>query len=130
MRLVPTLLAAAAATIASLPVSAQMRAERVDRYYDREAPGADYDGGRYGPRGVGGIGGSGGGELDPWLSETAEGERFVLHVFDTDRDGRIKASAANRANTWFRRYADTNRDMRLTDAEIRIALVTVEKYAR
>lgn len=143
MRLALTFLAAACGLAAAAPASAQMRGGDDgfdDRGYDRgdrtpdwnyrrgesEAKGAYYDGGRYGPRG---IGGSGGHRLDPWLGETDEGRGFVLRMFDSDRDGRIKGRGARRANIWFRRYADTDRDLRLTDPEIRMALVTLEKAA-
>lgn len=134
----------ALALIAALAVAAPAAGQRYDegfddRGYDREdrtpdwkyrdgeseGKGAYYDGGRYGPRGIGGAGGN---RLDPWLSDTKGGERFVRLKFE--RAGRIRAATARRANIWFRRYADTNRDLRLTDPEIRIALVTVEKYAR
>lgn len=67
--------------------------------------------------------GSGAPVLDPWLAETPEGRRFVSTRFDARRDGRISAETAHHANIWFRRYADANRDMQLTDEEIRIALV-------
>lgn len=119
---------------AALSLAAAAAAQPVDDdgYYGRgyqedRVPVADYDGGRFGPVAVGGTGSA---SLDPWLSGTDEGARFVLRRFDRDGDGRIKPGAARRANVWFRRYADTDMDLRLTDAEIRIALVTVEKYAR
>ena len=63
------------------------------------------------------------GMLDPWLANTPEGLTIVTQGFAHDPRGRISAEAANRANVWFRRYADTNHDLRLTDEEIRIALV-------
>lgn len=146
MRLALILLAAIAGLTAAAPANAQMRGGDDgfdDRGYDRNdrAPdwnyrrgesegkgkGAYYDGGRYGPAGIGGTGGD---RLDAWLVDTDEGRSFVLRLYDKDGDGRIKAGAANRANIWFRRYADTDRNLRLTDAEIRIALVTVEKALR
>lgn len=149
MRIVLSLLAAAASCAASVPAAAQTRGSDDnggfdDRGYDRsdrtpdwnyrrgesEGKGAYYDGGRYGPRGLpANLSGPGAETLDPWLSRTDEGRGLVRKVFDKDGDGRIKTKAAVRANTWFRRYADTDRDLRLTDAEIRIALVTVEKHA-
>lgn len=108
--------------------------DRYDRtpdwnYRASEAParGAYYDGGRYG---TSGIGGRGGGRLDPWLSVTTEGKSLVLARWDRDGDGRIGRRAAREANDWFRRYADTDRDRRLTDAEIRTALVTVGRAKR
>jgi hypothetical protein len=61
--------------------------------------------------------------LDPWLVQTREGRAVVSRGFDEGRRGRISAETAHRANAWFRRYADHNRDMRLTDEEIRLALV-------
>jgi hypothetical protein len=66
--------------------------------------------------------GSGAAALDPWLAETPEGRQFVSTRFDARRDGRISAETAHHANIWFRRYADVNRDMKLTDQEIRLAL--------
>lgn len=74
-----------------------------------------YDGGAYsGRRGE---------LLDPWLASTAEGQQIVRMGFADHPSGRISEESAHRANVWFRRYADTNRDLRLTDEEIRIALV-------
>lgn len=90
---------------------------------------AYYDGLGYGPRGLGGYAYAGddftgGGEmLDPWLANTPEGLTIVTQGFAHESGGRISAEAAGRANVWFRRYADTNHDLRLTDEEIRIALV-------
>lgn len=108
--------------------------DRYDRtpdwnYRNAEAParGAYYDGGRYG---AGGIGGRGADRLDPWLSVTTEGKRYVLATWDSDGDGRIGKRAARRANAWFRQYADTDGDRRLTDGEIRMALVAVERDRR
>ena len=68
---------------------------------------------------------SGGGEdrLDPWLAETDEGRRIVALGFDGARD----PGTAQEANIWFRRYADSNDDMRLTDPEIRLALVQASR---
>lgn len=60
--------------------------------------------------------------LDPWLSDTSEGREIVSLGFTEARDGRISERTAHRANIWFRRHADVNRDMALTDEEIRIAL--------
>ena len=62
-------------------------------------------------------------QLDPWLALTPEGRDIVTLGFDTDDDGRIAKDTAERANVWFRRYADTDDDLRLTDPEIRVALV-------
>jgi hypothetical protein len=38
-------------------------------------------------------------------------------------EGFVSEDVAHRANIWFRRYADEDRDMRITDPEIRTALV-------
>jgi hypothetical protein len=61
--------------------------------------------------------------LDPWLRETREGQAVVTLGFNEAIEGVISEPVAQRANAWFRRYADQNCDMRLTDAEIRTALV-------
>ena len=61
--------------------------------------------------------------LDPWLSLTHEGRETVMRGFPVDPAGSIDADTAERANLWFRRYADTNGDRLLTDEEIRVALV-------
>ncbi len=65
--------------------------------------------------------------LDPWLVHTEEGRRIVRWGFDSDDDGRLREDTTFRANAWFRRYADTNRDMRLTDEEIRLGLVQASR---
>ncbi|HEY0148593.1 MAG TPA: hypothetical protein VGB70_06270 [Allosphingosinicella sp.] len=75
------------------------------------------------------FGGSGGRALDPWLACTAEGQGIVRRGFDSDGDRRISSRTAERANIWFRRHADTNRDMRLTDPEVRAALVNAERFS-
>ncbi|HEV2746030.1 MAG TPA: hypothetical protein VGW34_01870 [Allosphingosinicella sp.] len=72
--------------------------------------------------GRGRYGGEGGDALDPWLAQTRDGQDIVRMGFDEDNDGRVEGDTAERANSWFRRYADTNRDLRLTDEEIRVAL--------
>lgn len=59
--------------------------------------------------------------LDPWLALTPEGRQVIAMGFRS-RDGVISEEVADRANIWFRRYADTNRDLALTDEEIRIGL--------
>ena len=61
--------------------------------------------------------------LDPWLAETEEGRAIVTLGFRDAADGEISEDIAHRANIWFRRYADSDRDMRVTDPEIRTALV-------
>lgn len=98
---------------------------------DWYGPGPDYVGADYraadapygpAPAAPAFFGGEGAGLLDPWLAFTPEGREVVVTGFGGG-DGRISARTADRANIWFRRYADTNRDMALTDAEIRVALV-------
>ena len=61
--------------------------------------------------------------LDPWLRETREGNAIVTMGFMDAAEGFVSEDTAHRVNIWFRRYADENRDMRITDPEIRIALV-------
>jgi hypothetical protein len=67
--------------------------------------------------------GPGVGILDPWLRETREGRDIVTLGFREAGRGYLSEEVAHRANIWFRRYADINRDMLLTDPEIRVALV-------
>lgn len=66
--------------------------------------------------------------LDPWLAFTPEGRDIVARGFRAD-DGWISLDAAHRANIWFRRYADTDNDLALTDPEIRVALVQAALHA-
>ena len=61
--------------------------------------------------------------LDPWLLESREGRTVVTMGFRGTGDGFVSEEVANRANIWFRRYADQDRDMKITDPEIRTALV-------
>ncbi len=61
--------------------------------------------------------------LDPWLAETREGRAIVTVGFQDAAYGEVSEDVAHRANIWFRRYADSDRDMRITDEEIRVALV-------
>ena len=61
--------------------------------------------------------------LDPWLVGTEEGRAVVTLGFTTAAEGVISEDVAHRANVWFRRYADQNCDLRLTDGEIRNGLV-------
>lgn len=69
--------------------------------------------------------------LDNWLRETEEGQAIVTLGFRDAADGQVSEDVAHRANVWFRRYADENRDMRLTDPEIRTALVAAAgRYVR
>jgi hypothetical protein len=102
-------------------------------YYDERGSygGYAYQGGDYDRLGndCGFFGGSGGGRLDPWLACTQEGQGIVRRGFDGDDDRRLSARTAERANIWFRRHADTNRDMRLTDPEVRAALVNAERFS-
>jgi hypothetical protein len=103
--------------------------------YDDYAYGRGYHGHRYGDYQYNGdayagwsrapeaFSGNGAPLLDPWLAQTEEGRAVVGMGFDEGRRGRISAETAHRANSWFRRYADQDRDMRLTDEEIRLALV-------
>lgn len=108
-------------------------------YYDDYGYGPEYASawGEYGDYGYAGdyyrpdrwrdrdtnLSGAGVQQLDPWLALTPEGRDIVAFGFDTDADGWIAEDIAERANIWFRRYADTDEDMRLTDPEIRVALV-------
>ena len=101
-------------------------------YYDygRSHGGYDYVGGDYDRLGndCEFFRGSGGAELDPWLACTSEGQGIVRRGFDRGHNRRISRDTADRANVWFRRHADTNRDMRLTDPEVRAALVNGERH--
>ncbi len=65
--------------------------------------------------------------LDPWLIGTQEGREIVTLGFRDAGDGFVDEDTAHRANIWFRRYADTNRDLCLTDPEIRVALVQASR---
>lgn len=60
--------------------------------------------------------------VDPWLADTDEGWYIVTRGFRGTHDGYVDEDVAHRANIWFRRYADADDDMRLTDFEIRRAL--------
>jgi len=64
------------------------------------------------------VGGTGATALDPWLAFTEEGQRLVLARFDHNGNGEIGERGAAEANAWFRRFADRNRDGRLTDREV------------
>lgn len=94
--------------------------------YDRADGGGEglpyYSGGSYGPNGVGGTGAR---ALDPWLAGSSEGRALILARFDRNRNGEIGEDRAEEANRWFRRFADTNRDLRLTDREIKRGLERV-----
>ena len=103
VRLILTLAAAAAALSACA-------------YYGARYGGYDYAGRDYAAPRDDGL-------LDPWLAETDEGRTIVATGFGAAAEGRLDQDTAERANIWFRRYADTDRDLRLTDEEIRVALV-------
>lgn len=77
------------------------------------------------PRGPypGALRGAGIGILDEWLRETREGRAVVTVGWRDAHGGEVSEEIAHRANIWFRRYADRDRDMILTDGEIRRALV-------
>ena len=69
------------------------------------------------------LSGPGLAQLDDWLKDTPEGRAIVTLGFTDAAGGVISEETADRANIWFRRYADTNHDMTITDPEIRTALV-------
>lgn len=98
------------------------------RYGYDDRRGYDYDdyryeGSDYARRGGNPFRGSGAHLLDPWLAETREGQQLVRMGWRGARNGRIDEALAHRVNIWFRRYADADRDLCLTDEEIRVALV-------
>ena len=99
-------------------------------YYDDQGPDGRYGDYRYSGRdydrlgnGCGFFRGRGGELLDPWLACTREGQEIVRTRFDDDDDARVTPDTADRANIWFRTHADADGDRRLTDGEIRAALV-------
>lgn len=61
--------------------------------------------------------------LDEWLRDTDEGKAILSLGWREARGGHVSEDVAHRANIWFRRFADSNRDMTITDPEIRIALI-------
>ncbi|HYN46426.1 MAG TPA: hypothetical protein VES64_07015 [Allosphingosinicella sp.] len=71
----------------------------------------------------GALSGPGVAILDDWLKDTREGKVIVTMGWRDAGRGVVSEDVAHRANIWFRRYADGNRDMTITDAEIRAALV-------
>ncbi len=93
-----------------------------------------YGGGEWsGPRQAfaGDLHGPGVALLDPWLKETREGRAVVTLGFRDAARGFVSEDVADRANRWFRRYADQDCDMRVTDPEIRVALATAAgRYLR
>ena len=69
--------------------------------------------------------------LDDWLKDTPEGRAIVTLGFSDAARGTVSEDVAHRANIWFRRYADRDRDMIVTDPEIRTALVAAAgRYVR
>lgn len=75
----------------------------------------------------GALSGPGLAQLDDWLKDTPEGRAIVTLGFSDAAGGVISEETADRANIWFRRYADTNHDMTITDPEIRTALVAASR---
>ena len=104
-----------------------------DGYYNAPGPGAPpppaYQGREWAaPQPMrtpfeGALTGPGLAQLDDWLKDTPEGRAIVTLGFTDAAGGVISAETADRANIWFRRYADPNHDMTITDPEIRTALV-------
>jgi hypothetical protein len=121
-----TLLSAAFLSLTSACTTANPKGHG---YYDRGADGsyAVYEGGRYGEYGVGGGGAD---HLDPWLNGTQPGQRLVLAFFDRNANGRIGLDRADEANRWFRRFADRDHDLRVTDDEINRALIVLDRKLR
>jgi hypothetical protein len=75
----------------------------------------------------GALTGAGLAQLDDWLKDTPEGRAIVTLGFSDAANGVISEETADRANIWFRRYADSNHDMTITDPEIRTALVAASR---
>ena len=88
--------------------------------------GSAYDRGDWDERSMR-LDGPGAPILDPWLALTSEGRDILARGFNAGADGTISREMAERANIWFRRYADSDGDMRLTDEEIRLALAHAAK---
>ena len=97
-------------------------------------PGPAYRGGQWAePRRPyeGELTGPGLAILDDWLKETPEGRAIVTLGFADAGGGVVSEDVAHRVNIWFRRYADQDRDMTITDPEIRTALVAAAgRYVR
>jgi len=92
-----------------------------DGYSDR---GYGYNGAHgYAPRYANPFRGSGARRLDPWLAETRQGQQFVMDHYPLGPGYELSRDDAEGANAFFRRWADTDRNYRLTDEEIRTALV-------
>ncbi len=100
---------------------------RGGRYGDYRYDGGAWDGDRWDEAAMR-LHGPGARMLDPWLALTGEGRDILALGFRAGANGFVSAEMADRANIWFRRHADTNRDMRLTDPEIRIALVNAVRF--
>jgi hypothetical protein len=98
-----------------------------DGYYDQNYRGGNgYRGNHgYGERHGNHYRGDGSRTLDPWLAETREGQQFLRDHYNVSRRGEISERDARGANEFFRRWADTDRNLRLTDPEVRTALVHV-----
>lgn len=107
--------------VAMLSAAAGLSACAYDPYYAGYGPPNYAYSGNEWPRDE--LGGEGAYRLDPWLSETEEGREIVRSGFEAAAEGWVDPATADRINIWFRRYADTDRDLRLTDEEIRVALV-------
>ena len=89
---------------------------------ERSGPRRAYEGALHGP---------GLAILDDWLKDTREGRIVVTMGFAEAHQGDVSEDVAHRVNVWFRRYADRDRDMILTDPEIRTALVAAAgRWAR
>lgn len=98
-------------------------------YNDYAYGGSEWGGARQAYTGP--LRGDGVETLDRWLANTREGRMIVTLGFGDAAEGEVSEDVAHRANIWFRRYADSNRDMRITDDEIRIALVAAAgRYMR
>lgn len=98
-------------------------------YHDRAPDGSYpvYAGGHFGEYGVGGDGAR---HLDPWLNGTQPGQRLILAFFDRNYNGRIGVDRAGEANRWFRRFADRDHDLRVTDDEINRGLIALDRKLR
>jgi hypothetical protein len=117
--------------LAALGVSACQTNDLGDGGHRDRHGGYSYDGRDYHRLGndCASFGGPGGDMLDPWLACTEEGENLVRIRYA--RDGGLDEEDADEANVWFRRHADTNHDLCLTDGEIKAALVNAARhYAR
>lgn len=85
-----------------------------DPYYDRYGGGYGYGGDEWSGYGQEDLF-----RLDPWLDETREGRIIV----ERGLGGDYHPEAVRDLNVRFRRFADVDGDGRLTDREIRFALV-------